>query len=678
MSANKITIGFEALSQFDYFKAKKIFYQCLKKNPCEASFGLATIYYRNDNPFTNNDSACKYITICKKHLKNSVKNKNINQASVTALQTKIAKNGYNLYCVDKNVNSLNYFLEHYFFCGDTLLNKALFYRDSLKLGIAKANESSNDIKTFLLGYPQSILQPNAWTLFYKYEYNEQTPQKNSQQLQNFIIKFKKNPNVIGAEELLFSLVKDLHESDTLYRFIKNYSTTLTRDAAWKLLYSISMKKYSHEGLTNFLTQYPDYPYSERLLNEIVLEQTNLFPVTTMANQIGYVDSLGNWKIEPQFDDALPFSEGLAAVCKNDSCFYINKDGVKNSINYFEEAETYHEGVAIVKNDGKFYLINRSGQFITNAYDDINESSENLYVCKSNNSYGAINAKGEVIIPFVYAKLGNFKNKYAYYLSTQYGLVDIHNNALQAQWDWISDVDSAGIAIVKKLNKFGLMNITEQILLPVDYDYIVHCQDEIYLIVKNNQYGFYNAPGNCFITSLSYDFDMTLNPKYYTDGRYYKLIVKGKIALIDGNGRYSINFGSYTDLHFAQCDMIRVKKNNKFGFMDRKLKEITPFVFDEATDFSNNRAIVRNDINSSIIDKNGKLIYTIKQAEIIAGENNLFLIKQNNLIGLVDENGKVVLDIEYESIDKIRNDFYLCKKNNELCFINLKTKHSHKL
>ena len=64
--ANKITKGFEALQEFNYFEAKKLFTKSLKKYPAPASFGLATIYYRKDNPFHSLDSAYKYIGIAKK------------------------------------------------------------------------------------------------------------------------------------------------------------------------------------------------------------------------------------------------------------------------------------------------------------------------------------------------------------------------------------------------------------------------------------------------------------------------------------------------------------------------------------------------------------------------------------------------------------------------------------
>ena len=54
---SNIDKGFAALNEYDYFKAKKVFYTCAIKYRKLADFGLATIYYRKDNPFHNIDSA---------------------------------------------------------------------------------------------------------------------------------------------------------------------------------------------------------------------------------------------------------------------------------------------------------------------------------------------------------------------------------------------------------------------------------------------------------------------------------------------------------------------------------------------------------------------------------------------------------------------------------------------
>jgi hypothetical protein len=157
-----------------------------------------------------------------------------------------------------------------------------------------------------------------------------------------------------------------------------------------------------------------------------------------------------------------------------------------------------------------------------------------------------------------------------------------------------------------------------------------------------------------------------------------LIKDDEVALVDANGRYSINFGTYSNLFFAKCDIIRIQKKNKFGFVDRKLKPVTPVEFDKAKDFENNIAIVSKGANTMMIDKTGKIIYTIKNGEITSTLNKLYQVKQNDLIGLLNDQGQLLLNIEFESVNLIYNELYACQKNNELYLFNLKTKSLKKL
>src|SRR5690554_8178997 len=60
LSACKINKGFEALEEFNYFEAKKQFEKSLKKQKSAAAYGLSVIYFRNDNPFYDLDSAYHY------------------------------------------------------------------------------------------------------------------------------------------------------------------------------------------------------------------------------------------------------------------------------------------------------------------------------------------------------------------------------------------------------------------------------------------------------------------------------------------------------------------------------------------------------------------------------------------------------------------------------------------
>ena len=82
------------------------------------------------------------------------------------------------------------------------------------------------------------------------------------------------------------------------------------------------------------------------------------------NQFGFFDERGKIVVEPRYDFALPFSEGLAAVCK----------GCKKN--------------PVIDDEGK-------------------PSDEHFIY--SGGKWGYINKKGKIIIPFKYNEAGNFKN-----------------------------------------------------------------------------------------------------------------------------------------------------------------------------------------------------------------------------------------------------------------------------
>ena len=65
--SSKIDRAFESLKVLNYFDAKMCFEHEIKKHIVPASFGLATIYYRNDNPFHNIDSAYRYIVLAEQN-----------------------------------------------------------------------------------------------------------------------------------------------------------------------------------------------------------------------------------------------------------------------------------------------------------------------------------------------------------------------------------------------------------------------------------------------------------------------------------------------------------------------------------------------------------------------------------------------------------------------------------
>jgi hypothetical protein len=664
--SSSIKDGFEALSIYDYFKAKKIFLEQLNKKPSESSFGLAIIFFRTDNPFSNIDSSAKYISKSLRYQKDSSNyfGFKINKESIKHLAQQIGVKGYHKLIDSTNAQNINHFLTHYYFADSSLKNKAINIRDEIRLNDYASSKKSDSILMFMRKYPESTLYTLAQKLFYDFQYKEQVKNNTIIELKQFLIRYPGNPNCINAEVSLLNLIKQEHSPELLSNYISESATSQTTEEAWKYLYGLEVKNYDKNTLLNFTKKYPNYPYINLIFKEIELSEIKLIAIKSANDFYGFIDTTGNWIIKPIFDDAQNFTEGFAAVCKNDSCFFINKNGDKINSEIYEDVESFYNGIAIVKKQNLSYLLNRSGQIISDGYEEVNTSSNNLYVCRKNNLYGAIDSKANIIIPFVYTKLGDFKNGYSYYQKEKIGLINNKNQILPDVWEWISEVNDNKQILVKQNQKFGLMHVSGELLIDANYDLITECAENIFMLVTNNLYGFYNTKDRCFISNIEFTYKSMLKPEDYFNGNFFKLYKDNDVAIMDTNGKLLVNFGVYQNIQFNEENILKVQKNNKYGFLDIKLKSIIPIEFEHAENFSNNNCIVAKSNTYYIINKQGKINFSLKNGHLKRLTNSMIYMENNDKIGFINFKGEVILPIIYDAYKNYDEDSYILEKEDK--------------
>jgi hypothetical protein len=121
--------------------------------------------------------------------------------------------------------------------------------------------------------------------------------------------------------------------------------------------------------------------------------SGLYPVK-QDGKYGFIDKTGKIIINPQFNNARSFSEGLASVCIGGNGFlcqggnwgFIDKTG-KIIINpQFDFAFPFSEGLANVNIGNKYGYIDKTGKIVINPqFDDADDFSEGLAsVCKGGN------------------------------------------------------------------------------------------------------------------------------------------------------------------------------------------------------------------------------------------------------------------------------------------------------
>jgi len=120
---------------------------------------------------------------------------------------------------------------------------------------------------------------------------------------------------------------------------------------------------------------------------------------------GYLDKNGKIVVEPKFDFASEFSEGLAWVLedcesKEFTFSYIDKTGKPVSIigRNFEFGLNFSEGLAAVFVDDKFGFIDKTGNIVIEAkFDKALVFSEGLAPAQVDDKWGYINRKGDFVI-----------------------------------------------------------------------------------------------------------------------------------------------------------------------------------------------------------------------------------------------------------------------------------------
>lgn len=642
---SKIESAYEALNIYDYFKAKKLFYSQLKKNhKSAAAYGLAIIYYRTDNPFSNTDSASKYVTLAgnyfkQTHLQESYYNFKIDSSEIQKLADSIALKYLNMALKANTTLALEQFIINNPIAGIAYKTTALKQRDRITFNTNQFYNNSDSTGAFMLRYPENHYYKEFKTLLDKQLYEELTAPKTTTAYIDFISRFPLNKFVPLAQDRLFQLYKKSNDIQGLEFFVQNYQLSRFYNEAWKLLYALSVKSYNNEELQNFMQAYPEFPFKASINKEIELNNKTLIPLND-SDYVGYVDTTGEFIIQAMYDAATPFKEGVAVVNRNDSAWFINKENVNVFNSVYNEAYPFYNGIAPVNKSGQWFLINRQGQEIAGPFDDLSEQSEQVYIIKVNNLYGALDIYGNYIIKPQFDKMGDFKNGKAYYVSNgQYGFVNKEGQAFKTRYQWISDFDENNIAIVKLNNLYGLINNLDSLFLNARYDLIVKADNSNFILVRNNKYGFYSSK-NCFITDIENDFRKEVGPGYYTNGKLFKLIKNKKQAIMDSNGKISIEYGLFDEVHFAQNNLIRVKQKNKYGFVDRKLNTVIPIKYTEASDFKDSVSICKTKTETIMLNTKGSVLLKTK-GQITNLTSSLFWVEEENGNKLVDKNGNTL-------------------------------------
>lgn len=237
--------------------------------------------------------------------------------------------------------------------------------------------------------------------------------------------------------------------------------------------------------------------------------------------------------------------------------------------------------------------------------------------------------------------------------------------------------SKGLVAVKKNNKFGFVNLKNEIIIPFDYDWDTNCtfpflfsfpifKEGIVFLKKENKWGALDTNGKIVIPFIyeSYGFQDLLD--FTVEEGFIENLINVKFndkwGIIDSNGKILIPFKYDMCYHFFE-DLAVVKLNNKYGVIDKNNRLIVSFIYDEISNFKGGLAKIKTNEKYGIIDSKGNLIVD-PIYDYLNNDMDYYIVKQCGKRGVIDFNGKVIIDLMYQDVAVFKQDEVILKDD---CF-----------
>ncbi len=367
---------------------------------------------------------------------------------------------------------------------------------------------------------------------------------------------------------------------------------------------------------------------------------------------GFIDSIGNEVIKPQYILALGFSDGLALVVTDTSIIYpkptapipIDKIDFKSIKKFngfgFSNLDTLIEfkyGYININNkmviNNTYSLRSKFSKFSKSIVD------QNLFVLgkymfydglalfkDSTNKYGFIDKKGSVTIKPIYEDAKNFSDGLAAICifdslkhSNKWGYIDVKGTiVLEPKYDEANDfLEGLAFVFLSGTDFSKSLKDNPEGNVKLNYNWLLINKNgkligEPLNALFSNPYGFYDGisivESKFFFKHVGFRF-MDINGKYTTDfdienvtifGNGYAG-VKSKEGWLFVDKKMNIKSAIYENVQRFQEGIAPIKENGQWGYIDTTFKKVIDNKFDTCTNFNKGIARVRMTSQSLVIE-----------------------------------------------------------------------------
>ena len=346
-------------------------------------------------------------------------------------------------------------------------------------------------------------------------------------------------------------------------------------------------------------------------------------------KIGFVNNAGDIKIQPQYDNAIIFTNGTSKVLKSPFWGLINVTGKEiftpkySSIGYFSKTKLAVSSIGL-----KQGLINEKGvEILANEYDGFGFFTKQGYAtCTKNNKHGLVNPLGKVIIQPKYDRIGQVNTngqilvallKDSYYAM---GIIDTLDNEILefSTLRPLSNVGCFNLVAVGNGDNWGYLNIkTKKLDIPAIYKFADEfTENGLALVAQNGKAGFIDTTGKVVVPLK---FDILLRFSNFNLAGFKQ---DGKAGFINTKGDVVIQPKYDFVNNFGDNGLAAVYIGSKWGFINIKGEYVIEPIFDNLTTSSEDPLV----FNSNKHFVNDQIFVTIGAETFLINSKGEIIVK----------------------------------------------------
>jgi hypothetical protein len=221
--------------------------------------------------------------------------------------------------------------------------------------------------------------------------------------------------------------------------------------------------------------------------------------------------------------------------------------------------------------------------------------------------------------------------------------------------------SNGLATVKQNGKFGYIDKSGNLIIPIIYDHASNFFENVAHVEIDK------AGSRCCIDKKGREI-VNFKPNTNKEELRKRLGENSKWGFINRQGIEVIAY-KYDNVNPFRDDLASVELNNKWGFIDKNENVIIPFIYDNAGVFKGGVTSVKQNDKYGFIDKRGNILLPFIYKDAHNFYQDIASVKLNGKWGFIDKNGEIIIPFKYDFAFSFSKGFASVEYNGKDGYIN---------